>query len=252
MTAECRELLLKHHHHGLSQKLKPDVPLTRANSPPQAILEDTLIHRPQHDVHHPNSPDSECQRADKQQQYLQADRQAVNYRPELLAPEHLDCFLVSWRELLPCGDRRQHLRLSFLFKLRSHRLKDQHLRVTYVPQIARHGERNEHRAVVAGEVVRHLQLAVHHADDREAHAADLYSLTHGVTPAEQLLLYAAAEKRNAPALDLVRCVNPPALARNFVAHLAVFRANAADRRVRESVAIGYGQPLHCLQAGMLD
>src|SRR5262249_23298096 len=94
---------------------------------------------------------------------------------------------VGWGESLAVRDAGQHLRLRFLFELWRDGSKDHHRRVARVPHLARSGVRNEDRAVVAGEVVAHLQLAIHHADHGEMHAVDRDILPDGRASAEQLL-----------------------------------------------------------------
>ena len=97
-----------------------------------------------------------------------------------------------------------------------------------------------------------MQLAVHDADDGEAHACNLHGFANGIASAEELLLYASTQKCDAAFFDLVAGADPAAFGRHFVAHLAVFGTHAADGGVRQSVFVGDGKKLHRLQAGMLD
>ncbi len=92
------------------------------------------------------------------------------------------------------------------------------------------------------------------------HAADLHRLPDRGASAEQLFAHAPAQKHHAAPLQFVTGGDPAAFGWNFVAHLAVFRANAAYRgRAYHAVAIADAGTIHRLQAdvsyqrsGLLD
>ena len=134
----------------------------------------------------PTAPDAERQRADEGQQYFEPDGDSVDNRTKLVASEHLDCFRIGGRKLLADGDRGQHLRHRALFKLRRDGLEQHDGGIPRVPQIARGGVRNPDRVVVARKIVAELDFARHHADYREAHAADQNGFADRGTPAEKL------------------------------------------------------------------
>ena len=108
--------------------------------------------------------------------------------------EHLDGFFIGGRKLLPRGEGREHLGFCARFELRRDRLEDEHAGVLCVPEIAGGGEGNPGGFVVAGKVVAELNLAVHGADDGEAHSGDDDSFTMVGLLAEQLLAHARARK----------------------------------------------------------
>src|SRR5207245_7132491 len=74
----------QHDQQSLGKKLQLDVPFSRSQRPPQADLTDTFIDGDEHNIHHANSADSQCQRADEGEQNLQTDRQRVDDWPELV------------------------------------------------------------------------------------------------------------------------------------------------------------------------
>ena len=69
--------------HGFGEKLQEDVPLARAESFFYADLAGALLHADQHDVHQADAGDAERERADEEQQDLQAERDDAELR-ELL------------------------------------------------------------------------------------------------------------------------------------------------------------------------
>ena len=170
---------------------------------------------------------------------------------ELVASEHLKCLLVSGRKLLAGSDRGQHLGLGFLLELGSDRLEHHHRRVLCIPQVTGRTVGNPDGVVVAGEVIAELDLAGHHADHGEMHSANLHRLAHRGPPAEQLLTHAPAEKHHAAALQFVAGIEPAALGGDFVAHLAIFRAHAADcGRPHHPLAIADARTIHGFQANV--
>src|SRR4029077_10803020 len=111
--------------------------------------------------------------------------------------------------------------------------------VLRVPKIARRGVRNPRRLVVTGKVVAQLDLAVHGADHGKPHACNDDRFADGGAPAEQLLAYTRSQKHDAAAFEFVERVDPAALRRLLVAHVAVFWANAADgRRAHHAISVG--------------
>src|SRR5579864_6824775 len=59
----------------------------------------------------------------------------------------------------------------------------------------------------------------------------------------------AAEKHNVPALQRIAGVNPAALRRYFVPHLAIFRANTANRSgTHHAIAVADSRPPYRLKA----
>src|ERR1019366_4978930 len=99
---------------------------------------------------------------------------------------------------------------------------------------------NEHGAIVAGEIIGELQLAVHYSDHGEAHASDLDGFPDGIAPAEKLVLHAIAEEDHAAAFHFVAGIEPAPLDRILVAHFAVFRAHSTGRGVDQAIAKGNG------------
>ena len=219
----------KHDEQRLGEKLRLDVPLASAESAPQANLPNALIDRDEHDVHDTDAADPEGEDADKNEQHLQPDGDAVDDGAELFAAEHLNRFLVGGGELLPGGDRREHLGFRARLELRCDRFKHQHVAVLRVPKIIRGRVGNPRGLVVAGEIVAELDLAVHGANHREPYSCNDYGFAYGGLSAEQLLAHARSQEGDAAAFEFIERVDPAALRRLFVPHIAVFRADAADR-----------------------
>src|SRR5262249_9734625 len=121
-----------------------------------------------------------------------------------------------------------------------------------VPEVAGGRVRDEEALIVAGEVVAELHLALHRADDGEAHAADVDGLTDRVAPLKQLLARALADERDAATLGLVGRGQPPARRRDLVAHLTILGANTTYGSLHQAVAVGDWQPFHGLEAGVAD
>ena len=83
------------------------------------------------------------------------------------------------------------------------------------------------------------------------HAADLHRLAYRRPAAEQLFAHPSAQKHHAAALQFVSGGNPAPFGRDFVAHLAILRANAADRgRPHHALAIADAGAIHGFQANV--
>jgi len=201
----------------------------------------------QHDVHHPDTADAECERADEEQQHLQADCDTFDDRPELFAPACHEGPFVGRGEALALGNSRASLPDCIRLELRGDHFKQKHAAVTVAPEIARGGVRNPDTGVVIAEVVRHLDLLVHHADDGEAHAVDRDRLAHCRSPAEELLPDLVAEKGHPAALQDILERDPTPLGGHLVAHAAILRTDTADGGVVQPFPIGHGQPADRLQ-----
>src|SRR5262249_15271960 len=126
-----------------------------------------------------------------------------------------------------------------------------HRSIAGVPHFAGGGERNEDGAIVAGEVIAQLQLALHDADDGKADAVNLNFFAHGRPSAKQLLADAPANECDAAVFHYVSGVEPAAFGWDFVAHLAVSGTNATDRGIRKFPAISNGKRLDGLKARRL-
>jgi hypothetical protein len=119
-------------------------------------------------------------------------------------------------EALALADHLAHLLDRGLLHRRRHRAEDEHGGVARVHRGRRPSCRDEHALVVAREVVAHLHLAAHGADDREAHAVDADRLAHGRPPLEELLAQLRAEERHAPSLDeVLRLSQRPSFGRSL-------------------------------------
>src|SRR5205814_4366522 len=44
-------------------------------------------------------------------------------------------------------------------------------------------------------------------------------------------------------------IDPAAIAWDLIAHIAILRADSANRRIRQAISIGHREPLHGFQAG---
>src|ERR1019366_7474122 len=82
----------QHDEQRFREELGFDVPFARAQGKAQADFADALIDRDEHDVHHADTANAQRQNADKDQQHLKADRDAIDDRAELFAAKHLDRF----------------------------------------------------------------------------------------------------------------------------------------------------------------
>src|SRR5580658_1570156 len=241
----------QHDEQRFGEELSLDVPFTGAQSTPQADFPNALIDRDEHDVHDADAADSEREDADKDEQHLQSDGDAVDDGAELFAAEHLNGLLVAGRELLAGGDRGENLRLRARLELRCDGFKHEHVGVLRVPKIFGCGVGDPGRLVVAGKIVAQLDLAVHGADHVEPHARNDDRLAYGGASAEQLLAHARAQKHDTTAFEFVERVDPAALRRLFVAHIAVLRADAADGRgANHAVSVGDAGTAHGLKTGV--
>src|SRR6266849_4443283 len=146
------------------------------------------------------------------------------------------------------GESGQHLRLRARLELWRDGFKHEHVAVFRVPKVTRRGVGNPGRFVVAREVVAQLDLAVHGADHSKPHACDDDRFADCGASAKQLLAYARSQKHDATPFEFVERVDPAALRRLFVAHVAVFRANAADgSRADHAVSVGNAGTAHGLE-----
>ena len=83
------------------------------------------------------------------------------------------------------------------------------------------------------------------------HAADLNRLAYRRPAAKQLFAHPSAQKHHATALQFVSGGNPSPFGRDFIAHLAILRADAADRgRSYHALAIADAGAIHGFQADM--
>src|SRR6185437_5810501 len=83
------------------------------------------------------------------------------------------------------------------------------------------------------------------------HAADLHGLAHRRPATEELLAYPSTKKHHAAALQFVSRGNPAPFRRDLIAHLAILRANAADRgRAHDPFAIADPGAIHGLQSNV--
>src|ERR1017187_3349670 len=89
------EAAQQHDEERFREELRFDVPFARAEGAPQADFANALIDRDEHDVHHADAANAQRQNADKDQQHLKADRDAIDDWAELFAAKHLDRFLVG-------------------------------------------------------------------------------------------------------------------------------------------------------------
>src|SRR5713101_5962203 len=154
--------------------------------------------------------------------------------------------------LLPCCHRRQHLCHSLLFKLRCNGFKHHHRGVARVPEITRRRIRDPYRLVFTREIIAQLDLALHHADHGEAHAANQDGLAHRRSSAEQLLTQTPAQEAHAPPFQFVTGIDPASFRRHFVAHLAVFGTHAAyGSSPHHPVAVRDSRTPDCLQTDVL-
>src|SRR5262244_2494423 len=200
----------EHHHQGFSKELCPYVAFGGSQGPAQADFANPFVNRNQHDVHHPHAADSQGEGPDESQQHLKPDGDAIDHGTKLFAAEHLDGLLVGGGKALAVGNRRQYLGLGLLFELRRNRSKQQHRSIARVPHFAGGGERNEDGAIVAGEVIAQLQLALHDADDGKADAVNLNFFAHGRPSAKELLADAPANECHPSVFHLVSSVDPAA------------------------------------------
>ena len=105
-----------------------------------------------------------------------------------------------------------------------------------------------------------MDLAVHGADHGEPHSSNEDGFAYGGASAEQLFAHAGSQERDAAPFEFVERVDPAALRRLLVAHIAVFRANAADgRSAHHAVFVGDAGTAHGLEtrvahivSGLLD
>src|SRR6202158_2626596 len=238
----------QHDEQRLRKELGFDVPFPSAESPPQTDFANALIDRDEHDVHDADAPNPERQNTDEDKQHLQTDGDAVDDGPKLFATEHLDRLLVGGRKLLARGESGENPRLGARLELRRDGFKYEHTAVLRVPKVTRRGIGNPRRFVVAREVVAQLDLAVHGADHRKPHACNDDRFADCGGSAEQLLAYACSQKNDPAPLEFVERVDPATLRRLFVAHISVFRANAADgRRADHAISVGNARTAHGLE-----
>ena len=165
-----------------------DVALPRAERPAQADLAHALVHRDQHDVHDADAADAERERADEDEQHLQADGDAVDDRAGTPRGRTSGWRACRWaRSAGACRPPRAPARWPSPRTAGVTAQKTSTRGVARVPQVARGRVGDAGALVVAREVVAHLELAVHGADDGEAHAVDQDRLADRRAPAEQLL-----------------------------------------------------------------
>src|SRR5262249_25654952 len=210
-------------------------------------LADALVDRDQHNVHHPHSTDAKREGTNEDQEHLQPNGYAINDRPELLASEHLDGLLIGGGETLTVRNCCQHLRLGLLLELRSNWSEDHHASVTRVPHLTRCRVGNEDRTIVTGEVIAHLQLAVHHSNNTEVDSVDQHILPHCRSTAKKLFADTSSDEGHAAMLLQIGCINPAPVSRNFVAHIPILGTDPPDCRIRHAVAVGNRKPLHCFK-----
>ena len=229
----------EHDEQSLGKKLGFDVPFSCAESAAQTDLADAFVDGNQHDVHHANAADAECQDADKDQQYLQADGDAVDDRAELFAAKHLKGLFVGGRKLLARCDGGENLGFGTGLELWRDWFKDQNTCVLCVPEIVGRGVGDPSGLVVAREIIAQLDLAIHGADHGEADAADGHGFADTGASTEKLFAYARAEEDDTAAFQFVERVDPAAFGGLLVAHVSVFRADATDGRGADhTVSIG--------------
>ena len=151
-----------------------------------------------------------------------------------------DFALLNLRPQRNCRAPDQHQLVSAcLLELRSDRREHHHRSVACIPQITSSGVRDPGRLIVARKVIAHLDLALHNTDDGEPHSSHCNGFPDRRTSAEQLHTKTTAEEYHSAPLHFIRGIDPASFRRHFVAHLAIFRAHAANcRRSDHAVTIG--------------
>src|SRR6266404_5755434 len=194
----------------------------------------SLLHRNQHDVHQADAADTQGQRADKGEQYLQSSAHDCELVIILLEVGDENCSVIIRPEVVVAGEYGAHHagELLMILPFVVHENAGDVLRVI---EIAHGAERDCHQSVVV--VVAALHFVLENADHLKAHAVDPDALPQSLFTREQSPLRLIADHHHAGVLHLILIAQAAAAGYIEAANALVHRVDAGEKKIGESACV---------------